>query len=81
MASTCACIERSVDHARPVRKDAPASANQIVAPLTGIGLFREITGYARNRRFGFEPYLRLFEETGEGRYERDGGRNALGTTG
>ena len=23
---------------------------------------REITGYARNRRFRFEPYLRLFEE-------------------
>jgi Fic family protein len=23
---------------------------------------REITGYARNRRFRFEPYLKLFEE-------------------
>ena len=44
----------------------PAGANQIVARLTGIGLLREITGYARNRRFRFEPYLRLFEETGEG---------------
>ncbi len=66
MPTTLGCIERNVDHARPVRKDAPTSANQIVAPLTGIGLFREITGYARNRRFGFEPYLRLFEEMGEG---------------
>jgi len=27
---------------------------------------REITGYARNRRFRFEPYLRLFEEEGQG---------------
>lgn len=44
----------------------PAGANQIVSRLTGIGLLREITGYARNRRFRFEPYLRLFEETGEG---------------
>ncbi len=26
---------------------------------------REITGYARNRRFRFEPYLRLFEDTEE----------------
>jgi Fic family protein len=43
----------------------PAGANQIVARLTGIGLLREITGYARNRRFRFEPYVRLFEETGE----------------
>jgi len=43
----------------------PAGANQIVARLEGIGLLREITGYARNRRFRFDPYLRLFEETGE----------------
>jgi Fic family protein len=40
----------------------PAGANQIVARLEGIGLLREITGYARNRRFRFEPYLRLFED-------------------
>ncbi|MBX6421216.1 MAG: Fic family protein [Nevskia sp.] len=40
----------------------PAGANQIVARLENIGLLREITGYARNRRFRFEPYLRLFEE-------------------
>lgn len=40
----------------------PAGANQIVARLEGVGLLREITGYARNRRFRFEPYLRLFEE-------------------
>jgi Fic family protein len=44
----------------------PAGANQIVVRLEAIGLLREITGYARNRRFRFEPYLRLFEETGEG---------------
>jgi len=43
----------------------PAGANQIVGRLEGIGLLREITGYARNRRFRFEPYLRLFEEGGE----------------
>lgn len=43
----------------------PAGANQIVARLEGIGLLREITGYARNRRFRFEPYLQLFEDTGE----------------
>ncbi|MCU0754561.1 MAG: Fic family protein [Xanthomonadales bacterium] len=43
----------------------PAGANQIVARLEAIGVLREITGYARNRRFRFEPYLRLFEETGD----------------
>jgi Fic family protein len=40
----------------------PAGANQIVARLENIGLLREITGYSRNRRFRFEPYLQLFEE-------------------
>jgi Fic family protein len=42
-----------------------AGANQIVARLEGIDLLREITGYARNRRFRFEPYLRLFEGSDE----------------
>lgn len=42
-----------------------AGANQIVSRLEGIGLLREITGYARNRRFRFEPYLRLFEDPEE----------------
>lgn len=43
-----------------------AGANQIVARLTDVGLLREITGYARNRRFRFDPYLKLFEEPQEG---------------
>jgi len=43
----------------------PAGANQIVGRLENIGLLREITGYARNRRFRFDPYLRLFEESEE----------------
>ncbi len=42
-----------------------AGANQIVSRLEGIGLLREITGYARNRRFRFEPYVRLFEDPEE----------------
>ncbi|HPN32915.1 MAG TPA: Fic family protein [bacterium] len=45
----------------------PAGANQIVARLENIGLLRESTGYARNRRFRFDPYLRLFEEPEETR--------------
>ena len=43
-----------------------AGAHQIVNRLESIGLLREITGYARNRRFRFEPYLRLFESPEEG---------------
>lgn len=43
----------------------PAGANNLVRRLVEIGLLREITGYARNRRFRFEPYLRLFEDAAE----------------
>lgn len=45
----------------------PAGANTLVNRLVEVGLLREITGYARNRRFRFDPYLRLFEEPEEGR--------------
>ncbi len=40
----------------------PASANSLVTRLERIGVLRETTGFARNRRFRFDPYLRLFEE-------------------
>ncbi|MCX7723328.1 MAG: Fic family protein [Verrucomicrobiae bacterium] len=42
-----------------------SGANNLVNRLVALGLLREITGYARNRRFRFEPYLRLFEEPDE----------------
>jgi Fic family protein len=41
------------------------AANNLVRRLTDLGLLLEITGYARNRRFRFDPYLRLFEEPRE----------------
>ena len=40
----------------------PAALNNLVGRLTRIGLLREVTGFARNRQFRFDPYLRLFEE-------------------
>ncbi len=43
----------------------PPGANNLVRRLADIGLLREITGYARNRRFRFDPYLRLFEDREE----------------
>ena len=42
----------------------PASANNMVARLAEAGVLTEITGYARNRRFRFDPYLKLFEDGG-----------------
>lgn len=46
------------------------AANQLVERLTEIGVLAEMTGQARNRRFRYDPYIRLFVENGEG--ERNG---------
>ena len=43
----------------------PAGANSVVNRLVEIGLLSEITGYTRNRRFRFDPYLKLFEDGAE----------------
>jgi hypothetical protein len=43
-----------------------AAANRLVANLTDLGILKEITGHARNRRFRYEPYVRLFiDEPGD----------------
>jgi len=39
-----------------------AAANNLVSRLTELGILVEITGYARNRRFRYEPYVLLFSE-------------------
>jgi Fic family protein len=39
-----------------------AAANQLVARMAELGILREITGNARNRRFRYEPYVRLFTD-------------------
>jgi Fic family protein len=51
----------------------PAAAYQIIDRLTDVGILREITGYARNRRFRFDPYLQLFADAEP---EADGLRGA-----
>ena len=40
-----------------------ATANKALDELLSLGIVRESTGQRRNRRFRFEPYLRLFERT------------------
>lgn len=42
-----------------------ATSSSIVGKLVAIGVLHERTGYARNRRFVFEPYLALFDAAGE----------------
>lgn len=39
----------------------PAGANQLVNRLEKVGLLHETTGFARNRRFIFKPYIELFD--------------------
>jgi Fic family protein len=38
-----------------------SGANQLVGRMEAIGILREFTGNSRNRKFRFDPYLRLFE--------------------
>ncbi len=39
-----------------------AAANQLVHRLVELGILREITGFSRNRRFRYEPYVALFAD-------------------
>ena len=38
------------------------AANTLVARLVDMGILMEMTGFARNRRFRYEPYVRLFTD-------------------
>ena len=38
------------------------AANQLVERLTEIGMLIEVTGQTRNRRFRYDPYVRLFAD-------------------
>jgi Fic family protein len=40
-------------------------ANQLVSRLVELGILEEITGYARNRRFRYSPYVQLFVDDTE----------------
>lgn len=55
-----------------------AAANQLVARMTELGILREITGNARNRRFRYDPYVRLFTDD-HATDSPDGGRDAPST--
>ena len=51
----------SVGEAKEVMGCAFGTANTIVEKLEELGLVREITGQERNRRYQYEPYVRLFD--------------------
>ena len=41
-----------------------AAANSLVSRLVKLGVLSEMTGYARNRRFRYAPYIALFNDGG-----------------
>lgn len=56
----------SVTDVRGLLKTTFAGANQIVQRLEDLGILLEVTGQARNRRFRYGAYVRLFDEDPEG---------------
>ncbi len=57
--------ERPITSVAEVRKllgTTFVGANQIVQRLVALKILNEITGQARNRRFRYDPYVRLFDE-------------------
>ncbi len=51
----------SVNGIQALLKVTYPSANQLVERLQSIGVLQEITGQARNRRFRYDAYVRLFD--------------------
>jgi Fic family protein len=52
----------SVNQVRALTGTTYPAANQLVERLTAIGIVTEVTGQVRNRRFRYDPYVRLFAE-------------------
>jgi Fic family protein len=52
----------SVNEVRALTGTTHPAANQLVERLVKIGVLSEITGQARNRRFRYDAYVRLFDE-------------------
>jgi len=52
----------SVKDVKQITGNSYAAANNLVTKLADLGMLREVTGQARNRRFRYEPYIQLFED-------------------
>ena len=52
----------SVSNVRQLVDVSPPAANNLVSRLADIGILKEYTGYARNRRFIYREHIDLFHE-------------------
>jgi Fic family protein len=52
----------SVNEVKDLINTSYAAANNLVTSLVQLGILVEITGHVRNRRFRYEPYVRLFTD-------------------
>jgi hypothetical protein len=48
-----------------ITKTSFTAANALVSRLEALGVLREITGFARNRRYRYEEYVRIFSEASD----------------
>ena len=55
----------SVGDVEQLNKTSYVAANQLVARLVDTGILREMTGHARNRRFIYQGYVDLFDDSKE----------------
>jgi Fic family protein len=56
----------SVHDVRALTGTTYAAANMLVSRMVDAGVLNEITGYARNRRFQYAPYIALFTDPSDG---------------
>lgn len=56
----------SVNDVREMIGTSYVAANSLVARLAALGILTEMTGYARNRRFQYAPYIALFSDPAPG---------------
>lgn len=53
----------SVNDVKAMTRTTFTAANQLISRLVESGVLSEMTGYARNRRFRYAPYIALFNDT------------------
>ena len=54
----------TVNDVRAMTGTTYVAANSLVTRMAELNILGEITGYARNRRFRYGPYIELFNDTG-----------------